>query len=113
MKRNKPTPRYSKDTKVLVKLFKNHIWQIKDEPVWNGLTWMYAFHGTDVRCGEMYLNPCDQAAMLGTLADHHDYEKDKGRDQDIEQINPFLSVTHKPAYETILIKKNRRKNADQ
>lgn len=37
---------------------------IKAEPIWNGFTWMYAFEGTDMRCGGEYLRNTRDAALI-------------------------------------------------
>lgn len=29
---------------------------VKEEPEWNGHTWMYSFEETDMRCGQEYLS---------------------------------------------------------
>lgn len=34
----------------------DEIFVVKNMPKWNGLTWMYDFENTDMRCGEGYLS---------------------------------------------------------
>lgn len=51
---------------------------VKGEPIWNGYTWMYAFEGTDLRCGEAYLKPeaklgIDVEATIRTMLNYSFY----------------------------------------
>ena len=39
--------------------YKDDVMFIKGDPTWNGYVWMYAFEGTDLRCGEQYLKKAE------------------------------------------------------
>lgn len=55
MKSKTPKAKYKNGDTVYCTMIPNQTSKILGEPQWNGLTYMYAFEGTDLRCGEQYL----------------------------------------------------------
>ena len=52
----RPLPRFIPGEQVKCSL-NDKLLTIKEEPSWNGFTWMYAFEGEEMRCGQDYLTP--------------------------------------------------------
>lgn len=55
MKRKNPKAKYKDGDIVYCTMIPNKTSKVLGEPQWNGLTYMYSFVGTDLRCGEQYL----------------------------------------------------------
>ena len=55
-KQKQPKAKYSKGDKVYSSMEHNKSLTVKEEPEWNGHTWMYSFEETNMRCGEGYLS---------------------------------------------------------
>jgi hypothetical protein len=53
--KKKTNPRFKDGDIVLISTMNDGIFTVDGEPTHNGLTWMYAFQGVSMRCGEMYL----------------------------------------------------------
>ena len=51
----KKVAKYKKGDQIHSSLTPNTLLTISENPIHNGITWMYSFDDTDMRCGEDYL----------------------------------------------------------
>lgn len=57
-KEKRPAPRFIAGQKVQAPMVeRGTVFIVSGSPTWNGLTWMYDFHGKSVRMGEHWLVP--------------------------------------------------------
>lgn len=91
------TPKFKKGDSVQCSLKPTEVLKIKEEPIWNGREWMYAFNDTDLRCGQSYLTDITnyQKLLLGK-----ELNKEKHSHQAIDVPNKESGIN------LLLIKKN-------
>lgn len=100
----KHPPIYGIGQQVICSMLNDEIVTVKDRD-YNGLTWMYAFDGTDLRCGEMYLQPVNQIAsteiqelikkwegQLTSSKERKQWGHDAGRPSVVEEEKITISI---------------------